>query len=448
MFGPSPLSLRPYPSLCTPWSRECLVVPSVCRLAWLVAAALLLPPLGARAADEAGVVVTTLQGERIEGELQSLDWQSLQVGERTLAIERLESLQRAAVPAVPLGDAARVVYWTDGSTWTVQDVVREGRNVTVTRDDAEVTRPATQLRAVRLSVVGESEADDWRGLLEGDRREDVLAARQGESLRYIPCTIGAIQAEAIALRVGERDLELPRERIFGVVFAPSGPAPRPAAVHVLTADGSRLGAAAVTLQRATAGLDATASKGEAPDGESGESSQLLVSVAGQPGLTLRVPWEQVAGIDWAGGRVVRLATISPRTQYDRGEKVFSGTRPVRVGQNILGQLPTIDGTPDAAALWMHSGTTATFPLPRGASRLQATVGIDEIEDAEIAAGSVDVVVSADGRTVWEGEVPATTTTAWDVELAGARTLAIAVTGRRADGIREHLVLRGARIVTE
>ena len=373
------------------------------------------------AAPEA--MVTTLDGDEIAGPLESIGSDSVTVDGQEIAASDLEIVTLPDAVRQPIADAGLVVTLRDGSVIALGGLARAGRQTTLSLDGTELTVPTAEVQAVRLKLLDEKTAGTWQELVDGDRSEDLLVVRKGDKLDFIGCIVGDLTESQVAVRVGSRDLKLPREKAFGVVFAKANtPSRKPRAIVTL-ADGSRLATDAVAFD--------------------GQSFEIAVAAA-----TLRPPADGVVSIDFAQGRIVRLATLEPRVSYERKDRVFSGVRPYRVGQNVLGLPPQVGSRTDPASVWMHSGTTAIFPLPRGAARLQATAGIDEIDDAELPAQPVRVAIRGDGRPIWSGTLQPEDPQRLDVELGGARQLTIEVDGDSKTGIREHLVLLGAKVLTE
>ena len=384
-------------------------------------------------------VVTTLDGERIEGRVTAIDAASLQIDDRTVPLDALLVWQRPDIAPRSTADADLVARLADGSVWTAADIARRGTETTLRLSDAgtadasdasdagdaadSLPLPAGTVRSVRLSLLDEETAEAWQDLLDGDRRDDLLVVRKGDKLDFVACTIGDIDDQTVQVLVGSRDLKLPRSKAFGLIFSETRSFAKPLA-SVSLMDGSQVAAAGLTLR----------------DGR--------FEIAPLVGPPLSRAADAVASIDFAQGRMVRLATITPRVSYEQQERIFSGTRPFRVGQNVLGQPPQLASRTDPQAIWMHSGTTARFALPRGATRLQATAGVDEIEGADIPGRPIRVSVQGDGQPLWEQTVQPYEPVELDVTLDGVRQLTIEVDGDTPDGIREHLVLLGARLVTE
>ena len=372
------------------------------------------------------VVVTTLDGATLEGPLTALSAESATLAEdQSVPVASLQSIEAVDASPRPLDDAALTVGLADGSDFVGESVTLDGSLRLTMPGGDELAIERRVVRSLRLAVLDEAVRAAWMSLLDERRRDDLLIVRKGDTLDFIACAIGEISNEAIAIRVGSRDAKVPRERAFGLIFADVEKPSDAGLARVTLAGGDRIVVSAVTL-----------------DGE----MATLRPVAADAKLSR--PASEIVEIDYARGRVVRLATLEPAARYERAERVFSGNRPVRVGRNVLELPPMLEGRVDPSSVWMHSGTTATYRLPRGAERLQATAGIDEIEGADVPAAPVDVTVSGDGDELWSGPIEPDAITKWDLPLDGVRQLTIAVDGRTPDGIREHLVLFGARIVTE
>ena len=385
------------------------------------------------AADVPGgvpAVVTTLDGTATEGTITAIDAEAVRIDDQAQPLGEVQTVDIVDVVPERLDDAGCVVQLADGTIWVAADATRTTRETTITLPGNEsgaagetVTAPSESVRSIRLAILDEATADGWADLLDGDRRDDLLVVRKGDRLDFVACVVGEITAETIAVRVGGRDRTLPRTKAFGVIFPARSARTKAAAVVALT-DGSRVPASAVTFDGAA------------------------FTIATATGQRLTRAADAVAAVDLAGGRMVRLASLTPRVQYEQKDRIFDGQRALRVGQNVLGMPPYVGARTDPQAIWMHSGTRARFPLPRGSVRLQATAGIDEIDGADIPARPIAVSVLGDGESLWSQTLQPREPVTLDVPLDGVRQLTIEVEGFTPDGIREHLVLLGARIVTE
>lgn len=374
------------------------------------------------------VAVTRLDGAIAEGPLSSLSPEAVEIaGEERIPLDDVQTITLADTTLRPLDDAATAVTLADGSQFAAASVTKDGDLAATLADDHAITAASRQVRAVRLKVLEEVVRTRWLELLGETRSDDLLVVRKGDTLDFIACVVGVLSDDAIAIRVGSRNVKVPRAKAFGLIFADAASPSRDAIARVRFADGSLFVASAFSL----------------------EDDVLTLTLPGvATGNTYRRPLADVHEFDFAQGRVVRLATLQPNARYERASRIFSGTRPVRVNRNVLDLPPRLEGRTDPSSVWMHSGTTATYPLPRGVIRLQARAGIDEIEGADLPAAPVDVAVRGDGRPLWSGAIEPGSVTAWDLPLDGVCQLTIDVDGRTPDGIREHLVLFGGRLITE
>ena len=369
------------------------------------------------------IEVSTLDGEAFSGALT--EWTSLQVtvGETVVPTDSIHQLEFQ--PAAVLDEAAPVVVLSDGSRLTVSSVARGAGRYSFEVDGQNVELPAAAVAAVRFDVLQERIAKTWRELVERERRDDLLARIRGESLDYVGCILGDISAETVSLRVGTRDVDAPRSKVFGILHASNNSAQKRLAGRVILADGSEL--AATQLEWTDARLD----------------------VVTGSGLKRSISADAIASVDLAAGRVRMLRDLEPRSvKYEPfGDNYDEFAWQMRKDRNALDQRLRINGQPFETGLWIHSGTVATFGLPPRTQRFQATLGIDELETA---GAPVRVELRADGRSIYNEVIQAESPQQVDIDLRDARTLTIvaSTTNPGGHGIREHLAVVRARLILE
>ncbi len=232
-------------------------------------------------------------------------------------------------------------------------------------------------------------------------------------------------AKDVKLLVREREVPVPRERVYGVVYVPR-PEPGAAICEVVLSAGDRIRFAEAQL----------------------ESGQLT----GQIGPTTRIslPLEGVAELDFTLGKVKALADL-PMTenQFAKTPLLTSAVFQVRKNRNALGSILKIGDREFPKGLWIHSGTSATFRLGREYRKLTATLGLDSNSpELSRVAPRLRVVISGDGKVLDSRDL------AWDdpghsldLDVSGVRELEIRVEPpREMPGVLEHLVLGEARVI--
>lgn len=367
------------------------------------------------------VSVQMLDGRVVDGGLESWTAAAMTVGGEKLPAA---DVARVEFPpdAAPAAEAAPVVRLRDGTAAVVAGFTRSGRDASAVGVFGEVLLPIDRVHAVRWTPAGERVAKQWDAIVEGVEGEDLFVVLRGGEPDRVACVLGDVTADGVSLRARGRDLTVPLAKVFGVVFAGGGGGE--AAAFVTMADGSRLGCGGARLD----GDELVLSRG---DGD------------------WRVPVDAVASVDLAAGRVTPLTSIEPaRVAYDPfGANYDEFAWKLRVGRNAVGERLRLGGRAYEDGIWMHSGTTASFPLPADAGRFQATVGIDELETV---GRPVRLTVLADGRELTSLTVEPEKPAAVDVDVSGRRELTLRAesTDRGGLGIREHLAVVAGRLVLQ
>ncbi|MFW5839808.1 MAG: NPCBM/NEW2 domain-containing protein [Planctomycetota bacterium] len=156
-----------------------------------------------------------------------------------------------------------------------------------------------------------------------------------------------------------------------------------------------------------------------------------------------LPRAQVAGIDFASSRVVKLSEMDPEKKTEEG--FFDQTYPYRKDLAVSGKQMRLDGQEYRTGLGLHSFSELTWNLNGAYSKLVALVGID---DAVRPRGQADLEIIVDGKTVVQTELKGTDKAQTiRVDLAGAKKLTIRV-GFGADklGAADHVNLANARLI--
>ena len=372
---------------------------------------------------ELDVDVTTLDGASTSGPLVSWNDTELVVGEKPIPADQLHRISFR--DSEVLADKAPVATLADGSRLTLSDVQRAAGAFALTRDGREIQLPAESVVALRFSPLQDRFVETWRDLLARERRDDLFTRVRGESLDHVGCILGDITSERVSLRAGSRDVSTSRSNVFGVLFADRPQADSRVSGQVTLVDGSVLMASKL------------------------QWSEDRLTISTGSGLELSLSAEEVAAIDMAAGRLTMLRDLDPRSvdyapfgdNYDEFAWKFRKDRnaldyPLRVGGRVY---PT--------GLWVHSGTSLSYSLPAKTRRLQAKLGIDELDTPGAA---VRVELKVDGETIWSEVVEPDQPLDVDVDLKDARTLSLTASTTKPDGhgIREHLAVVGARLILE
>jgi hypothetical protein len=162
------------------------------------------------------------------------------------------------------------------------------------------------------------------------------------------------------------------------------------------------------------------------------------------GAAAKVPSQNVRALDFSLGKVRYLSQLEPREvkhtpyfdhtwEYERDRNKDGG--PLQLGDKVY-----------ARGLWIHSKTFLRYRIAGEYRRFQAVVGIDYLV-ARNGRGDVHVVISGDGRTLWEADVRGTSDPQTiDLDVSGVRDLEILVDFGGDLDIADHLDLADARLI--
>ena len=369
------------------------------------------------------VTFISLDGSEAAGELTAWSSAGIEVDGEAVDAAGVMRVRFHDDAAAVASEAAPVVTLRDGGLVVADGVTRSGRDVTVETAYGTLTLTADAVRAVRFQPAAAAVFGKWTDTRDTQTDSDLFVRLRGDVPDRVACVVGDVTAETVNIRARGRDLAVPKDKTFAVVFGGGSRASRPGAVVELR-NGSRLTASAVEL--------------------SGDA--VAATVAGQ---SLTVPTADVLAVDLAAGRVVLLASVEPsRVRVDGFGPVYDEFAwKLREGRNAVGEPLRLGGKSYDSGYWMHSGTTAAFPLPAGAARFQAEVGIDELETA---GSPVKLTVLADGRELFSETVRPEEPRALDLDVSGGRELTLRTETLKPDGfgIREHLVVIGGRLILD
>lgn len=380
------------------------------------------------------VDILTLTGEQHSGELQALaDGQlTLATGGETKQLPSADLLELRFPLAAAEDTLTQLrsleVRLVDGTLLFATAFVSAGRDAVITSDLlGEVTLPLSQVASVRIAELDHKIREAWDGVRVRETKSDLLVARKGDALDFVGGTIGAVTAEGITILVNNREVNVPKDRVFGLVF-PRTPPARDASIAELALDtGDRLRVQSLAIA----------------------ADSLTGSLVAGPELSVSL--DRVRSVDFGLGRVRYLADLPETAAYEPvGFVTSEDVLRLRKNTNSLGRRLTIGKKSYDRGLWIHSGTVLKYRLNRDYRRLQTVVGLDR-SSSECARldPSVHVTILGDGAVLFDADVnwqdePRTL----DLDVAGIRDLEIRVTPAKPQtiGACEHLALADARVI--
>lgn len=397
-------------------------------------AMLLLLVCCAAVAAETQVTVLTLEGDTLQGELQSLN-----VHELTVDVEGEAS--RVAIDQIMLlkfddsettAEAAKqFATLNDNSRLALESITLKDRSVTLQASHfGEQTMSVDRLRSIQFQPVDEAVSETWIELRNRNSRDDLLVFRKGDALDYVTGPVIGISDQGVTVTVQGRNLTAPAERVFGIIFARREDLKQRPIGLIRTVLGEELQVQTLSW----------------------EDGQLKVSLIGELATTLDVT--RLREIDFGGGRIRFLAdlpfddsaSVSPDSAFP---VVWFTARNFVSGTGGRQQL-RIDGQVYPRGLWLHSGAEVRFLLNRQFKELRAIAGFEQTyrENMPRFDPRVKLVIEADGEERLSQEF------GWNdpaeklnLEISDVRELIIRVESLGAGrGILEHFALGDAQLI--
>lgn len=382
------------------------------------------------------VSVGTLDGQTLSGELTGLTHEGIGLlvngEERTMPADVLMQVDFVPQNQKPASEIAPVtVTLSSQSSLSARSAAFDGTSLTLESPIfGELKFPVRDLRAIRFGSLDDKIAESWRDLGMRNSRDDLLIFRKGDILDYVSGAIGKIDAMGVSIRVRDRDLNAPLDRVFGIVFAQRGETPRSQGIGVTTIHGDTFKAQTFALK----------------------SGQLELTIVG--GISLKAPLTSFSAFDYGGGRI-RFLTDLPADEKDSKSPVeeypvvwfTSPNAPAGSGGReplLIGDRSTRKG------LWLHGGAVVRYRLNREFSRFKCLAGFELSHVAEMPRFEprVRLVIAGDGKEIYSHEF------SWNdapqpLELAvgDVRDLVIRVESLgKSRGILEHFALGDAQLI--
>ncbi|MCA9081657.1 MAG: NPCBM/NEW2 domain-containing protein [Planctomycetaceae bacterium] len=379
--------------------------------------------------------VQTLDGKQLTGQLTQFGNGQIVVtgtdGPKTIPLNTVlditfpgEAREANGTDVISLSDGSQLqgAFVMSGDTATITGAAGATEPLRVAR---------TSIRGIRFAKLDSKVADAWTELIGRQPKEDLLIIRKGDVLDFLAGAIGDIGDQQVAVLASGRDLQAPREKLFGILFA-DRPSP----------SGSTLATATLTT------------------GEQLTARQLSLTddswAAETPsGLKLTLPTGLVSRLDFGGGRIQLLSAVNFNSDDSTSPDalfpvVWFVSKDAPAGFGPQGKPLKIGKQEYQRGVWMCSNAVVRYRLNREFVRLQATAGFEltHVERMPSYNPQVEFVVEGDGRELfrrsfqWNDEpVPL------DLDLTDVRELVFKVVSQsKQPGVLEFFALGDARLL--
>ncbi|QDU79701.1 NPCBM/NEW2 domain protein [Polystyrenella longa] len=369
-----------------------------------------------------------LSGEKSSVEIKSISPESVKVlREGEPAEVSLSELISISFPE-PESVAAEPFQLTlrDGSRLSAATLEMNPRTLKIESELYQrASLPTSSVGSLLFQPLDDVVAGSWRDLLTKEYAADVVIIRKGDLLDRIRAVVGEIKEGKLQLLLDKREVEVPLEKLFGVIFATR---------KEEIPDGL---CSATFVNKRSVGLKSLKLSGDTWKGDLVQGGSLVFQTS------------HLTKLDFSHGKIVYLSDLEPA---DLKYKPFWGdfTWTYQRDVNVDGDPLRIGKEEFDKGLWIHSRTELEYRLARKYSRFQATVGIDEAIAAEIRSkgvGKVKLTILADDESKFEEIIsPVDKPREIDIDLSDTLTLKIIVDYADDLDISDHLVLGNARIL--
>jgi hypothetical protein len=364
--------------------------------------------VAARAADMpvAPLTVEVEQGDGTvtEGRLERIDAAGVQLvdvaggsqslpGDRVRAVRRTragddaaESPRTSDSPGRDEGQAKVVLTLIDGSTLSGDDFAWDGKQPAVLfRPEGRIELPAGRVRSVawRPEGVAGDAPPQWQAAIPEGTEKDLVVVGTDENHEFVECAITGVSADTVTVVLEDETIPVKRAKVIGLQWLRGEPAAANAAGRALVAV-SGGGVRASRLEWSVDGL--------VVDGE------------------IRLPAAMFSGVDYAAGRLVRLASLTAEKvevepwfgglvrTAGRSDGLAAFFAPRTIGPSAGDATPVAvgvkraDAGTAAAGIIMRPRTVAVWRLPPDSRRFHAVVAAvagPQAADATVVTVAVD-----------------------------------------------------------
>jgi hypothetical protein len=388
----------------------------------LMAAALQVPAGGAPAAE-----IETLKGERLAGELVSLEAAQalLKSGESSTAVPLAEVLEiRLKGAAAPEPSTGVRVVLQGGTHLTLNGFSIAGDQARCEAAFGSFTIPVARLVEVRFGISTTKLDEAWAALLARESKDDLLVIKKEDVLDFLAGVTGNVGAGAqdkIGFLLEGDEVPVAREKVYGIIFHRRAPNPAKTVCQVRLTSGDVLATSRFALERGQFSLRLTA------------------------GADLALTAAQVAALDFSAGKIRYLSQLEPRdVKY---VPFFDIVYEYRRDKSLDGTPLALAGKTYPRGLALHSRTTLRYRIAGEYTKFQAIAGIDD-EVRRNGDYSVRLVITGDNKPLFDAEVKTRDAPRpLDLDVTGVRDLEILVDfGSDMLDICDHLDLADAKLV--
>lgn len=330
--------------------------------------------------------LTTLSGKKLTGELISISSQGITIKatEGEIVTPIADVLYVDLNPDMVAREKYSEVDLIDGTLLACNAVALKG-------DRAEfklvsgptLETPLLSVRSLLQDAQDTNVRKEWLQILRERSAHDVLVLRSEGKLDVLQGTFGQGVGDGIEFTLSLNDQKLTPKlsRFQGLVFVRKpDPSPPPVFCRAIDTSGNVIVAKSIKLENETV---------------------VVESVAGG---TIKYPTlKSLYRLDFSKGKLTYLSDLDPieKEESSTEDLVF----PYRRDRNLYGGALRLNGETFPKGLALHSRTMLTYDLAGDYQLFRAVLGVDDVVRTENgAAVRVNVIIEADGRELFRGEV--------------------------------------------
>ena len=361
----------------------------------------------------------------------------------SLAGDRVRAVRRTADQSAVSEDRPKLLLTlVDGSTLFGDDFVWDGTQPAVLiRPEGRIELPAARVRSIAwLPEVAAAGAESpWQGAIPEGTEKDLVVVGTAENHEFVECAITGVSADTVTVVLEEETIPVKRSKVIGLQFLRGDPAAAATAAGraVVTVSGGGVRASRVEWS----------ADGLVVDGE------------------MRLPAAMFIGVDYAAGRLVRLASLTAEkvemepwfgglvrnTARNDPLAAFFSPRTIDAGGGAVTPRSAapkrIGGGATTTEIVMRPRTVSVWRLPPDSRRFRTVVAALA---GDQAADAMTVAVAVDDREVFRRQIgggasaddvdrdpvrePAGKGVPIDVDLAAGRRLTVTVDFGAGGGI--------------
>ena len=378
--------------------------------------------------DLTAAEVQLLSGEKSTVEVKSIGADVIKVvkGEEPTDIPLAEIVSINFSEPEKVGTEPYQLTLRDGSRLSAMKLEMDPRTIKLQSELYErASLPTSSVGSLLFQPLDDVVTQSWQELLTKEYPADVVIIRKGDLLDRVRAVVGEIKEGNLQLILDDREVPVPLEKLFGVIFATrEEELPGPLC-------------SATFSNKETAAFKELKLSGDTWKGELVQGGSLVFKTS------------HLQKLDFSQGKIVYLSDLEPS---DLKYKPFWGdfTWTYHRDMNVDGDPLRLGKESFNKGLWIHSRTDLEYRLAKKYSRFQATIGIDEAIAAEIRSkgvGKVKLTILADDEPKFDAIVsPVDKPQEIDLDITGALNLKIIVDYADDLDISDHLVLGNARIL--